>query len=308
MAPGLDAQLVEFNSITPEFFKTYGIPLKSGRIFTPADVDVTAVMNLRADALTPEQQQHPPADLQFLAVANESMAKTFWPGEDPIGKVVHMSGMNTTIVGIVGDVKEWDDLRHKPLPELYFPSTLVLDNATPMYLTVKSRIPPAQLERAVRTEVGKLDSRLALFHVLTMDEIIAQSMRGTTLETTLLASFAALALLLAAIGIYGVMSYVVSQREHEFGIRMALGAPPSSVSGLVVRNGLRLALIGVAVGVVLAIALAKAMTSLVFGVSVWDPATFLAAAIVLTSVALVACYIPARRAMRVDPMIALRHE
>jgi len=219
-----------------------------------------------------------------------------------------MGVMNVTIVGVVGDVKEWDDIRHKPLPELYFPSTLVLDNATPMYLTVKSRIPPAQLERAVRGEVSKLDSRLALFHVLTMDEIIAQSMRNTTVETTLLASFAALALLLAAIGIYGVMSYVVSQREHEFGIRMALGAPPSSVSSLVVKNGLRLALIGVAVGVLLAVALAKLMTSLVFGISVWDPATFLAAAVVLTSVALVACYIPARRAMHVDPMIALRHE
>jgi putative ABC transport system permease protein len=308
MAPGLESQLVEFNSITPEFFRSYAIPLKSGRTFTPADMDLTAAMNLRADALTPEQQQHPPADLQFIAVTNESMAKTFWPGQDPIGKVVHMGVMNVTIVGVVGDVKEWDDIRHKPLPELYFPSTLVLDNATPMYLTVKSRIPPAQLERAVRGEVSKLDSRLALFHVLTMDEIIAQSMRNTTVETTLLASFAALALLLAAIGIYGVMSYVVSQREHEFGIRMALGAPPSSVSSLVVKNGLRLALIGVAIGVLLAVALAKLMTSLVFGISVWDPATFLAAAVVLTSVALVACYIPARRAMHVDPMIALRHE
>jgi ABC-type antimicrobial peptide transport system permease subunit len=236
------------------------------------------------------------------------MAKMYWPGQDAIGKVVHMGGMNTTIVGVVGDVKEWSDLRHIPLPELYYPSTLVLDNAVPMYITVKSRIPPAQLERAIRGEVGKLDSRLALFHLQTMDEIVSHSMRDTTLEAALLASFAGLALLLAAIGIYGVMSYVVSQREHEFGIRMALGAPPSNVSGLVVRNGLRLALIGVAVGVVLAIALAKLMTSLVFGVSVWDPATFLVAAVVLTGVALLACYIPARRAMRVDPMVALRHE
>jgi putative ABC transport system permease protein len=306
--PDLESQLVEFNSVTPEFFRSYGIPLKGGRIFTPEDVNVTAEMNLRADALTPEQQQNPPADLQVYGIANETTAKMFWPGQDAIGKVVHMSGMNTTIVGVVGDVKEWDDLRHKPLPEMYFPATLVLDNAVPMYLTVKSRIPPTQLEREVRGEVARLDSRLALFHVLTMEQIIEQSMRNTTLETTLLGSFAALALLLAAIGIYGVMSYVVSQREHEFGIRMALGAPPSNVSGLVVRGGLRLALIGVAAGVVLAIALAKLMTSLVFGVSVWDPATFLVAAVVLTSVALVACYIPARRAMRVDPMVALRHE
>ncbi|MGD0303999.1 MAG: ABC transporter permease [Candidatus Acidiferrales bacterium] len=308
MSPSLESELVEFNSVTPEFFKSYGIPLKSGRIFTPEDLSTTGAMNLRADALTPEQAQHPPADLQFIALANETMAKMYWPGQDAIGKVVHMGGMNTTIVGVVGDVKEWSDLRHIPLPELYYPSTLVLDNAVPMYITVKSRIPPAQLERAIRGEVGKLDSRLALFHVQTMDEIVSHSMRDTTLEAALLASFAGLALLLAAIGIYGVMSYVVSQREHEFGIRMALGAPPSDVSGLVVRNGLRLALIGVAVGVVLAIALAKLMTSLVFGVSVWDPATFLVAAVVLTGVALLACYIPARRAMRVDPMVALRHE
>ena len=184
----------------------------------------------------------------------------------------------------------------------------MLDNAVPMYATVKAQIPPAPLERAIRAEVGKLDSRLALFHVQTMDEIVAHSMRDTSVEAVLLASFAGLALLLAAIGIYGVMSYVVSQREHEFGIRMALGAPPSSVSGLVVRNGLRLALIGVAVGLVLAVALAKLMTSLVFGLSVWDPTTFIAAAVVLTGVALLACYIPARRAMRVDPMVALRHE
>ena len=308
MSPSLEAELVEFNSVTPEFFKSYAIPIKRGRNFTPEDINTTAAMNLRADALTPEQAQHPPADIQFVALANETMARMYWPGQDAIGKVVHMGGMNTTIIGIVGDVKEWSDLRHRPLPELYYPATLVLDNAEPMYVTVKARIPPAQLERAIRAEVGKLDSRLALFHVQTMDEIVAHSMRDTSVEAVLLASFAALALLLAAIGIYGVMSYVVSQREHEFGIRMALGAPPSSVSGLVVRNGLRLALIGVAVGLVLAVALAKLMTSLVFGLSVWDPTTFIAAAVVLTGVALLACYIPARRAMHVDPMVALRHE
>jgi putative ABC transport system permease protein len=308
MSPELTSQLVEFNSITPEFFETYGIPLKSGRIFTPADVNTAAEMNLRADALSPEQQQHPPADIQFVGLVNETMAKTFWPGQDAIGKVVHAGGLPTTVVGVVGDVKEWDDLRHKPLPEIYFPATIVLDNAVPMYLTVKSRIPPAQIERAVRGEVAKLDSRLALFHVLTMEQIIAQSMRNTALETTLLSSFAALALLLAAIGIYGVMSYVVAQREHEFGIRMALGASPSKMSSLVISGGLKLALVGVAIGLALAIALAQLMKGLVFGISVWDPLTFAGAAAVLVAVAIVACYIPARRAMSVDPMIALRHE
>lgn len=308
MTPELQAQLVEFNSVTPEFFQTYHIPLKSGRIFTAADVNTTAETNLRSDALTPEQQQHPPADIQFVGLVNETMAKMFWPGQDAIGKVVRLGGIPTTVVGIVGDVKEWDDLRHKPLPEIYYASTMVLDNAVPMYLSVKSRIPPAQMERPMRDEVAKVDSRLALFHVLTMDQIIDKSMRNTTLETTLLSSFAALALLLAATGIYGVMSYVVAQREHEFGIRMALGASPGKMSTLVISRGLKLALVGVAVGLGLAVAGAKLMTSLVFGVSVWDPLTFGAAASVLIIVAVAACYIPARRAMSVDPMIALRHE
>jgi putative ABC transport system permease protein len=219
-----------------------------------------------------------------------------------------MGGIPVTIVGVVGDVKEWSDLRHKALPEIYFPATLVLDNAQPMYLTVKTQIPPAPMERAIRGEVAKLDGELALFKVRTMDDVIASSMRDTTMQTALLGSFALLALVLAAIGIYGVMSYTVSQREHEFGIRMALGAPRGSVSRLVVSKGLRLAMAGVAIGLVLAVALARLMSSLVFGVSVWDPSTFAAAAVVLMMVATLACYIPARRATRVDPMAALRHE
>ncbi|MGA8037337.1 MAG: ABC transporter permease [Candidatus Acidiferrales bacterium] len=308
MSPELASQLVETNSITPDFFSAYRIPLIRGRSFTTEDVNQTAVMNLRADALTPEQAQHPPADLQFIGVANETMARMFWPKQDAVGKVIHMGGIPMTVIGVVGDVKEWSDLRHKPLPEIYFPATLVLDNAQPMYLTVKAQIPPAPMEHAIRGEIAKLDGGLALFKVRTMDAVIADSMRDTTMQTALLGSFAMLALVLAAIGIYGVMSYAVSQREHEFGIRMALGAPRSSVSRLVVSKGLRLAMAGVAVGLVLAVALARLMSSLVFGVSVWDPVTFAAAAIVLMIVAMLACYIPAQRATRVDPLVALRHE
>jgi predicted permease len=268
MSPELASQLVESNSITPDFFRAFRIPLIRGRNFTTEDVTQTGIMNLRADALTPEQAQHPPPDLQFIGIANDTMARMFWPKQNAVGKVIHMGGIPVTIVGVVGDVKEWSDLRHKPLPEIYFPATLVLDNAQPMYLTVKTQIPPAPMERAIRGEVAKLDGELALFKVRTMDDVIASSMRDTTMQTALLGSFAMLALVLAAIGIYGVMSYTVSQREHEFGIRMALGAPRGSVSRLVVSKGLRLAMAGVAIGLVLAVALARLMSSLVFGVSV----------------------------------------
>ena len=306
--PALESQLVETNGITPDFFSAYHIPLIAGRTFTADDIERTAVMNLRADALTPEQAAHPPADLVFQGVINQQMAKMFWPNQDPLGKVVRAFGAVVQVVGVVGDVKEWADLRSKPLPEIYMPYTIYLDNTSSLYITAKTKVPPSQLAAPIRAEMGKLDSHLALFHVRTMDGIIAESMRDMTLQTVLLASFAGLALVLAAIGIYGVMSYAVSQREHEFGIRMALGAPRSSVSRMVVSRGLRLAGVGVLTGVVLAIALAKLMTALVFGVSVWDPISFAAAAGTLLVIAALACYIPARRAMSVDPMIALRHE
>jgi predicted permease len=307
-SPALESQLVETNGISPNFFATYRIPLIAGRAFTAADIEQTAVLTLRSDALTPEQAAHPPADIVFVGIINQQMAKMFWPNQDPIGKVVHAFGTTVLIVGVVGDVKEWEDLRSKPLPEIYVPLTAWLDNLSSLYLSTKTKIPPAQMAGPIRVEMRKLDSRLALFRVRTMDEIIAESLHDVTLQAALLTSFAGLALLLAAIGIYGVMSYVVSQRQHEFGIRMALGAPRASVSRMVVSRGLRLAGVGVVVGIVLAAALAKVISSLAFGVNVWDPIAFAAAAVVLSAIAAIACYIPARRAMRVDPMIALRHE
>jgi putative ABC transport system permease protein len=308
MSPELASQLVEQNSITPEYYSAYRIPLVRGRNFTPEDVEQTAVMNLRSDALTPEQQKHPPADLQFVTIVSQSMAEMFWPKQDAVGKIIRAGGIPIVVIGVVGDAKEWEDLRHKPLPAMYYPLTIELDDAQPNYLTVKTKLPPAQFAAPIRSELNRLDGRLALFHVQTMDEVISKSLHDETLQTALLACFAGLALLLAGIGIYGVMSYAVTQREHEFGIRMALGAPAARVSRLVVSNGLRLALIGVAFGLVLAVVLAKLMSSLVFGISVWDPASFAGAAVVLLAVATAACHIPARRAMRVDPMVALRHE
>lgn len=246
--------------------------------------------------------------MSFIAIVNQSLAREYWPKQDAIGKIVRFGGFPVNVVGVVGDAKEWDDLRHKPLPEMYFPLTLGLDSGRPGYLSVKTAAAPLSMAGTLRSELKQQDSRLALFRVRSMEQVIAESMRDTTVQTVLLASFAGLALLLAAIGIYGVMAYAVSQREHEFGIRMALGSPPSRVSRMVLSNGLRLALVGVAIGLVAALALARFMSSLVFGVSVWDPIAFFGASLVLIAVALTACYIPARRAMRVDPMIALRHE
>ncbi|MGA9184307.1 MAG: ABC transporter permease [Candidatus Acidiferrales bacterium] len=308
MNPEMSAQLVEFNKITPDFFTAYRIPLLEGRNFTPDDANHTAEENLRANALTPEQAQNPPADLTFIAIINRKMAREFWPKQDPVGKVFKFAGFPISVIGVVGDAKESSDLRRGPSPAMYLPLTIALDTAGSNYLTVKTKISPAVMIGPIREEIRRLDSRLALFNVRTMDEVIAESMQDTTLQTLLLGSFAALALLLPAIGIYGVMAYTVSQRRHEFGVRMALGAQPGSVSRLVLWRGIRLAFAGVAIGLLAALALARLMSDLVFGVSVWDPVAFAGAALLLVSVALAACYIPARRATRVDPMVALRYE
>jgi putative ABC transport system permease protein len=175
-------------------------------------------------------------------------------------------------------------------------------------VTVKTSVPPASVLGAIRGEICSLDSSLAVFRPRLMDDVIAESMQDTSLEAFLLGSFAALALVLAAVGIYGVMAYLVTQRTREIGIRMALGAQQKDVLQLVLGHGAKLTLIGVAIGVAGALALTDLLRSLLFGVSVTDPVTFLAVATLLATVALTACYLPARRGSRVDPMVALRYE
>ncbi|MDE3136412.1 MAG: FtsX-like permease family protein, partial [Acidobacteriota bacterium] len=195
------------------------------------------------------------------------------------------------------------------IPQAYLPFSFAVEEASfPLAVTVKTTGNDAQGIAAMREALRSLDPSLAIFRQRTMSQVIDESMAGTTYQTALLAVFAVLALVLAAVGIYGVMSYGVSQRTHEIGVRMAIGASPGAVMKLILGEGLRLVALGLAIGVAGAFALTRSLSSLLYGVGAGDPLTFAGVAVVLAVVALAACAVPARRAMRVDPMLALREE
>lgn len=312
--PALEQQLVEVHGITPDYFKTFGIPLMEGRNFTDEDAQEAADTIAKADALNKAANGGTPkipAGMSFPVIINHSMAKIFWPKQDPVGKEFYDEGGGVPykVLGVVGDVKEWG-IREKTVPERYFPLTFWLQYGPGFYgsIVAKTAVPPGDALTPVRNDVRDLDPTLAIFHVRTMDEVISDAMQDTSLQTFLLGSFAALALILAAVGLYGVMAYLVTQRTHEIGIRMALGARQADVLSLVVREGMTLAAIGIVIGLAGAFALTRLLAALLFGVSAHDPLTFAAVSIMLAGVALAACYIPARRAARVDPLIALHYE
>lgn len=282
--------------VLPSYFQVMGIPLLRGRSFTPAD---------RADS-------------QPVAMVSQSMARKFWPDEDPLGMRIRwgLYGPWQTIVGIVGDVND-KSLGQAVQAHVYTPYLQAADflfgNSSfgavrSMSLCVHTKLDPATLTSAVVGQVHSLDPDLAVADIYTMRQVINSSIAGHKFSAFLLGVFAGVALFLAAIGIYGVLSYTVAQRSHEIGIRLALGAKPGDVLRLVLRRGLCLAGLGAAIGVVAAVALTRSMASLLYGVSAMDPVTFAGAVILLVSVALLACYVPARRAMRVDPIVALRYE
>jgi putative ABC transport system permease protein len=301
----LEQSVVEMHGITPGYFKTMDIPLIAGRRLTEEDHD-------RALALSMELSSHPTTsetrNVIYPVDINRTMARKYWPRENPIGQRFSFhgdSGPWMEVVGVVGDTRQWG-LRVPPRPEEYQPFFGSTYGGT--ILVLHTALPALSLAPAVKQQVAALDPDLPVFHVRTMNQLVAQQSAGDRIASLLIGLFAGLAVLLAAVGIYGVMAYVVAQRTNEIGIHMALGAQKSDVLRMVAGQGLKLALIGVAIGVAAALALTRFLSSLLYGVKPTDPLTFIAVSLILIAVALLACYVPARRAAKVDPMEALRQE
>lgn len=274
-----------YHFVSPDYFRTMGIPLVSGRFYALTD-----------DKKSPK-----------VIVVNSALAEKYFPAHNAVGKRLDLWGnKGVEIVGIVADVKDTPDASQAK-PAFYFPDWQFTDQSD-RTVVVRAQSDLSTLAGEIRREVLGIDKDLPITNVVPMDEIGAHAISNARFTMLLVGSFAGLALLLAAVGIFGVMSYSVTQRTHEIGIRMALGAQQADVLGMVVSQGTRLAAAGVAIGLLAALVLTRAMTTLLFGVSASDPWTFAGVAIVLVGVALFACYLPARRASRVDPIVALRHE
>jgi putative ABC transport system permease protein len=277
--------------VTDGYFAVMGIPIVAGREFTDRD------------ALNQPR----------VAVVNDAMAKKHWPHESPIGRRVSFSTDEPhwyEIVGVAGNIKH-RALEAADRPELYVPYRQPLFagwTVRPMYVIARTSADPASTVAIARHEIARVDRDQPISDVRTMDERIGRSLSSRRFSMVLLALFAGLALTLAAVGIYGVVAYAVTERTHEIGVRVALGAQRRDVMAMVVGQGMTMTLVGTAIGVAASAALARLMSSLLFGVSAVDPATFVAIPLLLVAVALAACYVPARRAMRVDPLQALRSE
>jgi putative ABC transport system permease protein len=276
----------DYRDVTPRYFATMGIPLEKGRAFAEQD-----------------DLDHP-----RVVIIDETLARRFFPNQDPIGKhlqVPDAAQPPREIVGVVGGVRD-TGFDQQPRPAVYFPSLQSPDQT--MSLVVRTTLPLGAAIPAIKNAIWAVDKDQPVFQVRSMDEIISGIVSAQRLAFLLLGVFAFLALALAAIGIYGVTSYVVSERTHEIGVRVALGAQRRDVSRLVLGHGASLAGLGMIGGLVAALALTRLLSSLLFGVSATDASIFLGVAALLFFVALAACYVPARRAMRVDPMTALRNE
>ncbi len=241
-------------------------------------------------------------------IVNETLARQLWPGQSPVGKRITIwrdEKFAREIVGVVGDTRATLDTPAGA--QMYVPYA---QDATwgSLTLVVRGRGDTSSLATAVRNEIRAFDKSVPLYNVKTLDEVVATSIAQQRASMLLLTAFAGVALLLAVIGIYGITAYYVTQRTHEIGVRMALGAQPRDVLRLVVGQGFKLTLAGLALGLLSAFALTRALATLLFNVSPTDPYTFAFGALLLAAVALLACYIPARRATKVDPMVALRYE
>jgi putative ABC transport system permease protein len=274
--------------VSPGYLRVMQIPLEKGRDFRDADK----------------------AGSRPVVLVGKSFAKRFWPHENPIGKHVGLTfapGPSREVIGVVGDVKLNGLDGARPVEAVY-DAMLQDTETTQMVVAVRTSLPPTSMASAITDAVHKVDPDVPVTGMLTMDAVADQSLTQQRLSMILLAAFAALALLLAAVGIYGVQAYAVRHRVREIGIRMALGAELGDVFRLIVGRGLKLTCIGIFVGLAAAFGLTRLMASLLYGVSATDPITFAGVSILLAIVALIACYIPGRRAMHVDPMASLRSE
>jgi putative ABC transport system permease protein len=283
---------IDWRMVSGSYFQTMAIPLLRGRSFTDAD----------GPGSSP------------VAIVSQDTAKKFWGDADPLGRTFYRAAdPNKTmfsVVGVVADVR--NTALNQQSPALYYPLAWRTGPIRPrvvvMDIVLRTDGPPEALVPAIRQRLHELDADMPIANVHTMDEWVSLSAAQPRLNARLLTLFATIALLIAAIGIYAVLAYSVNQRTREIGVRIALGAEPGSVQRLVVSEGMKVGLLGIGAGLVLAFAAARALASLVYGVPVRDPATFTTVAVALSLVALAACFIPARRAAKIDPMVALRYE
>jgi putative ABC transport system permease protein len=281
--PGGEELVADFRRISPRYLKTMGIPLLRGRMLSDRD-----------------GREAPP-----VILIDETLAHQYWPNENPIGRRMRLWREFREVVGIVGQVHHYG-LEKQPEPTIYAPYEQMPDKA--MALAVRTTMDTQAVVKAVKQAVWSVDRGQPVFQIRSMDDYLSLAGSASRISTILLLVFAGISMLLAALGIHGVVSYGVAQRTREFGLRMALGSTPRQLKGLVIRSGIRTALIGLLAGMAGAAALASALRALLYGVAPVDPAVMAGVATLLLTVALVANYVPAMRATRIDPMEALHHE
>jgi putative ABC transport system permease protein len=282
--PGMPT--ANFRSISPDYFRVMGIPLQKGREFSSAD--------------------HERAPM--VIIINETMAKRYWPNENPLGQRIKETSNERAwreIVGIVGSVRH-RARGEEPRPEMFVPWSQV--PAPNLNVAVRTQAEPASFATTLRHAVTAIDPNLPVFEMRTMEERLFESVAQPRFRMALLGTFAALALAMAVVGLYAVVAFTVAQRTHEVGIRMALGAQRRDVIGLVLGHGIKLVGLGIVIGLAGAWALTRVLTTLLYEVKPTDPLTFLAVPVVLIAAAILACWLPARHAARVDPLTALRYE